>query len=159
MKKLILFIVLILGFINENKAQFAASSEIYYYLCVSNTGGAANSSEIVKFYNNGVRHYTIFESQYNEKSINKAISEFEKKDWTYKSYDSDDSTSSYVAYSKTYEDGSSTWLFFSKDKSEMIKVQFLKYTYVAPLTVKRYYKRVTKQDLINKDKPNFDFLE
>lgn len=34
MKKLILFIVLILGFINENKAQFAASSEIHYYVYV-----------------------------------------------------------------------------------------------------------------------------
>lgn len=155
MKKFILFIVLILGFISENKAQFPASSEIYYYLCVANTDGSSvDYSYIVKFYSNSIKRNYISKYQYEENKINDCIREME----THKpySYDSSESTSKYVAYSTIYNNGDGYWLFFSKDRSEMIHVKFFKYT---SLTVKYYFKRVTKQDLINKNKPNFDFLE
>ena len=67
MKKFILFIVLILGFISENKAQFPASSEIYYYLCVANTDGSSvDYSYIVKFYSNSIKRNYISKYQYEE---------------------------------------------------------------------------------------------
>lgn len=157
MKKIILFFVLILGFIGENKAQFAPSSEIYYYLLVANTGGGVvDTPEIVKFYNNAVRHKPMY-GGFNEENLNEAIRSLE--DYPFYKYDTKESTSKYVAYSMKKED-SSFWVFFSKDKNEMIEVSHHPAKYnLPPLTIKRYYKRVTKQDLINKDKPNFDFLE
>lgn len=157
MKKIICLFVLILGFIGENKAQFAPSSEIYYYLCVANTGGAVvDTPHIVKFYNNAVRYKPMY-GEFNEENLNEAIRGF--KNYPFFKYDIEESTSKYVAYSMKLEQ-SSNWVFFSKDKSEMIEVSYYpEKNGLPPLTIKRYYKRVTKQDLINKNKPNFDFLE
>ena len=157
MKKLILFFVLILGFVSGIKAQFPASSEIYYYLLVANEGGSSTGLVVaVKFYDNGMRkvwlgyHYEVSNQSINDK-VN-SIDEFYLCQ-----YDSENSTSKYICYfkGKAERGPARGWHFISKDKNEMIDVDVI----ADGSIIKRYYKRITKEELINGNKPNFDFLE
>lgn len=156
MKKFILFFVLILGFISEGKAQFAASSEIHYYLCIANTGGTTGSAEAVLFRNNSIITRWISDTRFTMEKLNQEEKEIYQSNFSIP-YDSEKSTNKYTAYwhGKAKLGEMTGWTFISKDKSEMIDVT----TSGAKIIQKKYYKKVTKQDLINKNKPNFDFLE
>lgn len=158
MKKLILFIVLILGFINENKAQFAASSEIYIYISTDKPLADAELYYIL-FTDDGEFEWTISYFKINQNDMANSLKRNESyvrrkaieksgPNLTYY-FNRDASTDKYYAYrdiSKLY------YAFFSKDKNIFIKKNIRR-------EEPEYYKRISKQELIDMCKPKFDFLE
>ena len=149
MKKFILFFVLILGFISEGKAQFAASSEIHYYLNTETYNGKY-SCMIVKFCNNKILSYWTSldpsEDSPFEYIDNKIIPIYLEETDAY-IYNHKASTNRYYAY-KIKNDYS----FFSIDKKELI-------SFNAYFNTKNYYRTVSRAELEELLKPNFDFLE
>lgn len=157
MKKLILFFVLILGFVSEIKAQFPASSEIYYYISLSK-----DSFYTIRFYTNGAGE-AWNASEYLTDS-NKEVfypggsPHFFKKEYR---YNSELSNSKYVVYdTSSFREKNYQFIFylaFSKDKTEMIR------WFYAPglnkIGDRDYYKKVTREELESILKPKFDFLE
>lgn len=155
MKKLILFIVLILGFINENKAQFAASTEIHYYIPAD---GKDNSVLLVIFNDNKcfIKSAHIYPNResYNKNVTEKRLLEGERGDftWPYYYYPSY-STLKYFTY-RTGDSPEDRNYSFSKDKNTFINWVESKYG-----SYKFYYMRVSRNDILNLGKPNLDFLE
>ncbi|MBQ2856122.1 MAG: hypothetical protein IJE78_03195 [Bacteroidaceae bacterium] len=154
MKKLILFIVLILGFINENKAQFAASSEIYIYISTDKPLADAKLYYIL-FTDDGEFEWTFGYFKYAQNDMENSLKRHESyvreksgSNLTYY-FNRDASTDKYYAYrdiSKLY------YAFFSKDKNIFIDKDIRR-------EEPEYYKRISKQELIDMCKPKFDFLE
>ncbi|MBR4043709.1 MAG: hypothetical protein IKJ10_03555 [Bacteroidaceae bacterium] len=158
MKKLILLFILVMGFVCEGKAQIAPSSEVHFYICTSNTdtpGIVPNFGSSLMFVNNGILFYDYF-FYLNEKEINRALSRT-KTTQSITPYYPNKSTAKYVAYCQNTASGMAHYYFVSKDKNEMIHVatDFDGKTIIS----KKYYKRVTKDELLNQIGPNFDFLE
>lgn len=153
MKKFVLFFVLILGFISEVKAQFPASSDIYYYVDIDPCYGT-NGELVVrcyKFYSdrvvrdvssintlndlNNLNFDRVF--LYDEKLSNHKYFVYRcvhRQDWAISSI-------SYIAISKNREEciDWSTWNGKTNDRI--------------------YTKRVTINDIKALLKPQFDFLE
>lgn len=155
MKKLILLFIIVLGFVCDGKAQIASSSEVHYYICTFNTDNPdPDFGMSLMFVTNGILFYNGFFSL-NEKEINKVLKQTRT---TYSSipYDSNNSTAKYFAYRRDGLDGTTSHYYFvSKDKNELISVV----THKRKIIQKQYFKRVTKEELLNQNKPNFDFLE
>ena len=151
MKKLILFFVLILGFVSEIKAQFPASSEIYYYIRVSDTDGR-------EFY--AFRFYTnVVAVQWGHvKPLDLYLVEATTTEY---SYDSELSNNRYVVYDNSSRATTSgaflVYYALSKDKTEMIRWSYNQYS--NSMISKHYYKRVTWEELEAMSKSKFDFLE
>ena len=106
MKKLILFIVLTLGFINENKAQFAASSEIYYYLGIEKTNSGKYECTAVRFFNNAIDTHPYYLDPLESSPleyINRSVKRHTNGS-SLTRYDSRTSTNKYYSYlyGKTY---------------------------------------------------------
>ena len=155
MKKVILFLILSLGFITENKAQFAASSEIHYYIPAD---GKNNSVELVIFNDNkcftkSALIYPNSES-YDKNVTEERLLEAERSDFTWAHYYyPSHSTSKYFTYRTGDSPGDRNYSF-SKDKNTYIYWVESKYG-----SYKFYYMRVSRNDILNIGKPNLDFLE
>lgn len=156
MKKLILFFILSLGFITENKAQFATSSEIHYYIPAD---GKNNSVKLVIFKDNKCfleySNINPNSKSYNQDDIEKRLLESERGDFynipNY--YKPSLSTSKFFTY-KHNDDPETCNYSFSKDKNTFIHWVESKYG-----SYKFYYMRVSRNDILNLGKPNLDFLE
>ena len=152
MKKLILFFVLILGFVSEIKAQFPASSEIYYYVRIDDDPYNGIYVVWVRFRENRVYQSGRFDVKDMEfvKDVERTLS---KSDAWY--YDKRISNEKYRVY-KWWNQDWDNYLAFSKDREELIEIG------IAPITgsvLKDYLKRVTLKELESMLKPKFDFLE
>lgn len=176
MKKFIFILILTVGFVYEGKAQFPASSEIYAYIQTDFTpnsdGSVSTEIYYAKFYSDRV----VYESGFlrvaiemmiedNYDSIGAHVESAKKMgpDATIRYlYNSRASTDKYYAYLSPYADRE--YVFFSKDRSQMIKYHPANYTPFGVLPeYKHYYKRISISDLKalveEKSKPNLDFLE
>ena len=156
MKKLILFIVLILGFINENKAQIAASSEIYYYVNTdANKRYGASGGLFVycyKFYSDRLAVSGFIINTLNElNDLNNR-----KLEDVYL-YNEELSNHKYFVYSQVRRQGwgvsSISYEAISKNREEIIAWSINYEDYRA------YFKRVTINEIKTLLKPQFDFLE
>lgn len=149
MKKFILFIVLILGFIPEGRAQFTASSEIHYYINIEKSNSGGYWCQTVRFFNNAIDSHPFYLDPLENSPL--GYLDREVKSLTdgsdVVSYDSRSSTNKYYSYRIV-----GNYYFFSKDRKELIY-------YYAPTNQKTYYRKVSRSELEELLKPNFDFLE
>lgn len=147
-----------MGFVCEGKAQIAPSSEVHFYICTSDTdipGIVPNFGSSLMFVNNGFLFYD-YSFSLNEKEINKALNRSETTHSIIPYYPNK-STAKYVAYCRNTVSGTAHYYFVSKDKNEMIYV--MTDSDGKTIICKEYYKRVTKDELLNQIGPNLDFLE
>lgn len=155
MKKLILFIVLILGFINENKAQFAASSEMYYYVDIDpiyfDWKNGALKVWCVKFYSDRLSCNAFGINTLNDlNNLN--------FDHVYL-YDEKLSNHKYFVYRCVHRQdwaiSSISYIAISKNGEECIYWS----TWNGKTNGRIYTKRVTINEIKALLKPQFDFLE
>ncbi|MBR4043710.1 MAG: hypothetical protein IKJ10_03560 [Bacteroidaceae bacterium] len=154
MKKLILLLILGLGYIYEGKAQIAPSTEIYYYVDVKKN----IDSNVFRLCMFETSSKCICNAEYGideESDLLKA----EKKLRNYRNsefqfiwiYNPSQSSSKYYTYNY-YKSRNQEGLSFSKDKESLIE-------WHGNNPNRFYFKRITREDLLNMIGPNLDFLE
>lgn len=155
MKKIICLFVLILGFISEGRTQFAASSEIHYYVNVD-ANSRYSSVLLIKFYRNQIAYDLSNVHTLNDLGNNLSFE--------YKHYDEKVSNHKYIVYSRDREPNNPffrmiDYMGISKDKQELLWWT----TYQGKMNGNpSYYKKVTTnelKELFKTSKPQFDFLE
>ena len=149
MKKIILILILTIGFVCESKAQ--ENSEIYYY--IRTPIRSPFFAYLVQFQNYGKKLIWNLTNISEGEDVDKKIQEtMEEHDWEVYNYSSKYSNDKYDTYSQYYSGmvgniqltpSGYRYISISKDKQTMIE-------WVDVFNTRRYYKRVSISDIKEK---------